>query len=264
MAEDHMKQPVGRLAVLKTAARIVTQEGLAGLTMGRLVQETGVSRATLYRQVGGRDALLNALTATGVDVGDRTGPRARILLAAREVFGRVGFEAATLDEIATAANVGVVTIYRHFGDKDGLVAAFLDDLAPRRAVFEARGSSSADVRADLERLAERVLIGMRDETALVRLLILETLRGSEMLTRIRAKAPTRMPSALAALIAGHQAGGRLRADLDVRTLAQAFAGMVLAFGVVAPILRGEPPADPVQTAKAITELFLTGAWERRR
>jgi hypothetical protein len=40
--------------------------------------------------------------------------------------------------------------------------------------------------------------------------------------------------------------------------------MVFAFGVVAPILRGEPATDPARTAKAITDLFLEGAQVRRR
>jgi AcrR family transcriptional regulator len=249
--------------LLKTAARIVTDEGPGGLTMDRLARATGVSRATLYRQSGGRGALLDALAAAGADVGDRTDARARILLAAREVFGRVGFEAAALDEIARAANVGVVTIYRHFGDKDGLVSAFLDELAPRRAAREARSSVSDDVRRDLERLAERMLTGMRDDAALVRLMILETLRGSPLMSRVRAKSPTRVVAALASLLRDHCAAGRLR-DVDPRMLAQSFGGMVLAFGVVAPILRGEPAADPAQTARAITDLFLSGALPEQR
>jgi AcrR family transcriptional regulator len=229
--------------------------------MERLARSTGLSRATLYRQTGGREAVLDALAAAGTNVGDRTDARARILLAAREVFGRVGFEAASIEEVATAANVGVATVYRHLGDKDGLVAAFLDELAQRKAAREARASVSADVRRDLERLAEQMLTGMRDDAALVRLLILETLRGSPMLRRVRAKSPTRMLEALASLLRNHCAAGRLR-DLDPKLLAQAFGGMVLAFGVVAPILRGEAAADPARTAQVITDLFLAGALAR--
>jgi len=244
--------------VLKAATRIVSDQGPDGLTMARLARATGLSRATLYRQSGGREAVLDALAAAGADVGDRTDTRARILLGAREVFGRVGFEAAAIEDIAMTAKVGVATVYRYFGDKDGLVAAFLDELAPRRAVREARGTLSADVRRDLERLAERMLVGMRDDAALVRLLILETLRGGQLLPRVRAKSPTRMVTAVASILREHCAAGRLR-DVDPRLLAQAFGGMVLAFGVVAPILRGEPASDPAETARALTDLFLVGA-----
>jgi AcrR family transcriptional regulator len=248
--------------VLQAAARIVSAKGPDGLTIARLARATGVSRATLYRQSGGRAAVLDALEAAGADVGDRTDTRARILLGAREVFGRVGFEAAAVEDVATAAKVGVASVYRYFGDKDGLVAAFLEELAPRRAAREAHALISGDVRRDLERLAERMLIGMREDAALVRLLILETLRGGPLLPRVRAKSPTRAITAIASLLREHCAAGRLR-DVDPRVLAQAFGGMVLAFGVVAPILRGEPAADPKETASTITDLFLTGALCRK-
>src|SRR5262245_6248281 len=95
--------------VLDAAARIVADEGPDGLTMEGVARSLGLSRATLYRQSGGRDALLDALAAAGADVGDRTAARTRILRGAREVFARVGFDAASLEEIARVANVGVAT-----------------------------------------------------------------------------------------------------------------------------------------------------------
>jgi AcrR family transcriptional regulator len=249
--------------VLEAAARIVSDHGPSGLTVARLVRATGVSRATLYRHSGGREAVLDALAARGADVGDRTDTRARVLRGAREAFGRMGFEAASIEDVAIAAGVGIASVYRHFGDKDGLVAAFIDELAPRRAAREARTAVSGDVRRDLEFLAERMLAGMRDDAPLVRLLILETLRGGPLLARVRAKSPTRVIVVVASLLREHCAAGRLR-HVDPRLLAQAFGGMVLAFGVVAPILRGEPAADPKETARAITDLFLEGALKRRK
>jgi AcrR family transcriptional regulator len=257
-----MPPPIIPQDILDAAARLVADEGPDGLTMERLAQATGLSRATLYRQSGGREAVIDALAAAGCDVGDRTDPRARILAGAREVFGRAGFDAATVEEVATAADVGVATVYRYFGDKEGLVAAFLDELAPRRAVREARAAATGDLRVDLERLAQRMLVGMRDDAPLVRLLMLETLRGGALLPRVRAASPLRTVTAVASLLRDHVSAGRLR-DVDAHLLAQAFGGMVLAFGVVAPILRGEPAADPAATARAITDLFLHGALARK-
>jgi len=248
--------------VLDAAVRIVSARGPDGLTMDRLARATGISRATLYRQCGGREAVLDALAAAGADVGDRTETRARILLGAREVFGRVGLEAAAIEDIALTAKVGVATVYRYFGDKDGLVAAFLDELAPRRAAREAGTAVSGDVRRDLERLAVQMLTGMRDDGALVRLLILETLRGGPMLSRVRAKSPTRTLTAVTSLLRQHCAAGRLR-DEDPHLLAQAFGGMLLAFAVVAPILHREPASDPAEMARTITDLFLLGALPRK-
>lgn len=46
--------------------------------------------------------------------------RERIIQAAREVFAKSGSE-AQMDDVATAAGVGVGTVYRHFPNKDALI-----------------------------------------------------------------------------------------------------------------------------------------------
>ncbi|MFD4509226.1 TetR/AcrR family transcriptional regulator [Streptomyces sp. NPDC058457] len=62
--------------------------------------------------------------------------RERILLAAREVFGRRGL-AVTLDDVAKHAGVGVGTMYRRFPTKEALVrAVFEQDLAMRQESAE--------------------------------------------------------------------------------------------------------------------------------
>ncbi|MFZ0301972.1 MAG: TetR family transcriptional regulator [Terracidiphilus sp.] len=50
--------------------------------------------------------------------------RARILAAALEVFRERGFEAATMREIATAAQMAVGAAYYYFDSKDALVMAY--------------------------------------------------------------------------------------------------------------------------------------------
>jgi AcrR family transcriptional regulator len=254
-----MKPAVRHPDIIEAGARIVAREGADALTMDRLARETGLSRATLYRMSGGREALLDALARQGADVGDRTETRARILAGAREVFGRAGFDAATIEDIAAAANVGTATVYRHFHDKDGLVAAFIDDIAPRRAALAARPTN--DVRADLERFAEHLLRGARDDGPLVRTILLEALRGDSSVARVRKASPVRTLSAIGAMLRVHMAAGRLRAG-DPTMLAEAFGGMVFAFAILAPNLRGEPVRDPRETARAVTNLFLDGATAR--
>jgi AcrR family transcriptional regulator len=56
-------------------------------------------------------------------------PRARILAAARDLFYRHGIRAVGVDAIAEAANTNKMTLYRHFGSKDELIAAYLRELA---------------------------------------------------------------------------------------------------------------------------------------
>ena len=56
-------------------------------------------------------------------------PRDRILAAARDLFYRHGIRAVGVDAIAEAAATNKMTLYRHFGSKDELIAAYLTELA---------------------------------------------------------------------------------------------------------------------------------------
>lgn len=81
----------------------------------------------------------------GVRRGERSDAianRRRILKAAAEVFARRGL-AAEVREIAEQAGVGIGTLYRHFGGRDGLLEAVVrltqeDMLRRLRAAVEAR------------------------------------------------------------------------------------------------------------------------------
>jgi AcrR family transcriptional regulator len=56
-------------------------------------------------------------------------PRERILAAARDLFYAHGIRAVGVDAIAESAATNKMTLYRHFGSKDELVAAYLNELA---------------------------------------------------------------------------------------------------------------------------------------
>ena len=78
-------------------------------------------------------------------------PRARIIAAALELLAQGGYEAVSTRAVSAAAGVQPPTIYRFFGDKDGLLDAvvaqgFLDYLATKSAV-----EPSDDPVADLRR-----------------------------------------------------------------------------------------------------------------
>lgn len=52
--------------------------------------------------------------------------RARVLDAAMRVAARDGASNLTMDAVATEASVGKGTVFRHFGDRTGLLTALLD------------------------------------------------------------------------------------------------------------------------------------------
>lgn len=53
-----------RRAILETAARLATVEGLDGLSLGRLAQETGMSKSGLYAHFGSKEELQLATIAS--------------------------------------------------------------------------------------------------------------------------------------------------------------------------------------------------------
>ena len=53
--------------------------------------------------------------------------RASLLLAAEDVFGRRGFQAASVDEVAEAAGFTKGAVYTHFESKEDLFLAMLDE-----------------------------------------------------------------------------------------------------------------------------------------
>jgi AcrR family transcriptional regulator len=82
----------------------------------------------------------------------------RILAAARDLLTRSGFMALTTRAIAEAAGVNEVTLFRHFGSKERLLAATIDrmlrDLDLRDLRAPDQGIPLAD---DLQAWAERYL-----------------------------------------------------------------------------------------------------------
>ena len=81
---------------------------------------------------------------------DRPTRRAAILRAAAAAFAERGFAATSMDDVAAAAGITRLIVYRHFESKDALYAAVLPDVRDRLAqegsAFSGGGESGA-VRA---------------------------------------------------------------------------------------------------------------------
>ncbi len=85
--------------------------------------------------------------------------RRQILAGAREVFGELGFERASVDLIAARAGVSKATVYNHFLDKKALfVASVVEECDEMRAGLERCLSGPAgDVEPALLRIGEHIM-----------------------------------------------------------------------------------------------------------
>lgn len=91
--------------------------------------------------------------------GAQIAKRAQVLAGARQVFGELGFERASVDLIAARAGVSKATIYSHFGDKKSLfVAAVVAECEELRSgLAPCLERPAGDVEEGLARLGERIM-----------------------------------------------------------------------------------------------------------
>jgi TetR/AcrR family transcriptional regulator len=86
-----------------------------------------------------------------------TDTRQAIFAAAAEAFAARGFDGTTVDEVAASARVNKAMLYYHFGDKQRLYAAVLDDMfggvARRVESIPPDGAPAAKIAAFIEAIA---------------------------------------------------------------------------------------------------------------
>jgi TetR/AcrR family transcriptional regulator, mexJK operon transcriptional repressor len=138
--------------------------------------------------------------------------RRAILDAAARVFCEQGYARTSVDAIAAAAGVGKQTIYGHFGDKQRLFLAAVQDAragfpdAPADLVVD-----TGDPRADLAAAGERILAVLLSPTvsALHRLTIAELPHHPELQRVWREGAEPSLDNGIAAYLRRCQQAGTL-------------------------------------------------------
>lgn len=107
--------------------------------------------------------------------------RRSILLAAREIFSRVGFAGASLEQVAAAAGTSKTNVIYYFVTKDELYLAVLDDvLALWLAKMEDLNSNADPIEA-LRAYIIRKIDFSRDYPEASRLFCMELLQGGHVI-----------------------------------------------------------------------------------
>lgn len=226
--------------------------------MSEVAARAGVSRATLYRAFPSRRALLEALRSRGVPVEDRPDVERRALDATRRILLRGGFEGLTMESVASEGKLSLATVYRRFGDRAGLLRAFMRKDEARASLVEAL-DRRAESREELERVltafTEASLAALEEQRPLFLLVLSapEEIRGA-----IRGFRDARRGTiaALAAFLAGQMKAGLLLRN-DPRALAALYMGQLLSTALFLPEA-GEALPPRRQLAALLTGLFLRG------
>ncbi len=109
--------------------------------------------------------------------------RADIVAAAKEVFFKEGYAHASMDEITARSGVSKATVYAHYGSKDELLMAVVEDVVHSvRAVMTDLPQKSEDFRGWLTQLGRIASeqITSPEALAIHRLAITESVRFPEI------------------------------------------------------------------------------------
>lgn len=204
---------------------------------------------------------------TGAVLGRSARKRATILSAGRELFLGNGYQGTSVDQIAASAEVSKQTVYKHFGDKQELLLAIVNEaLASTVTPFLdriARLADTDDLEADLTALAGDYLRAMLAEPVvqLRRLVIGEANRVPALAKLYYEQAPSRALSAFAQCMGLlHDRGLLAMPEPDVA--AEHFAFLVVGRCIDQALFCGGPQVlaglDVDRHVRAGVALFLAG------
>lgn len=184
----------------------------------------------------------------------------RILLSARSLFSSQGYENATTSAIARMAGTSESQLIKHFGSKEGLLAAIFDrawqDVGRALSAVLAQCETPFD---RLRALAELMIDALESDKDLRILMLLEGRRirkhGSMV---VLTEGFLRMVGTVDRLLVEMKEAGQLRQDLNTQAVRSALIGAfegLLRDQVLAD--RGNYPADySSQDLRAAFRLFL--------
>lgn len=196
------------------------------------------------------------------DAGRRYSKRTQIVAAAKDLFLRLGYEGASIELIAEAAQVSKQTIYNNFADKEALFRAIAEDLVDEvvAPLLCRETGKDSDMRGVLTSLGESFLGITLDpcSLALHRLVVMEAPRFPELGLAVYAAGASRAVEQLAMFLDEQANSGDLRLN-NATLAAEQFFGLIMGHHQLRALLGVEahvPPARIRGIVQAGVDLFL--------
>lgn len=189
-----------------------------------------------------------------------------LLWAATRMFSRRGKLGTSTREIAAEAGTTERTLFKHFGSKEGLLHAVLDEavlaqLAPA-SLAELKGTIQAyagDFEAWHRALLLSRLEALRAAPELTRLLIIELVGDEAQRARFVGLWKDAVWAPLVELFGQLQRDGMLRNDLRTDALVAQFLRSNMGFLVSRLLMGSSAEAQDEEDVAALASLFLAGA-----
>jgi AcrR family transcriptional regulator len=142
--------------------------------------------------------------------------RQKLLDAAAKIFSRDGFQGATTREIARAAEVNEVTLFRHFRTREELLKATLErGLGAECASLDSQPSWNQDLRAGISAYVRAYYTMLEDKEALSRALIAEARLLPESVREMILEMIKPLKKKLIVRLQAAQDAGLVRKDLNL-------------------------------------------------
>jgi AcrR family transcriptional regulator len=153
---------------------------LASLSTDSIAEGLGMSRSTLYRRIGSRQALDDALKSSGYRTGEKPNATERMLDAAASLIREEGHAALTLEAVAIRAEVALPTVFARFGNRSGLLTSAFERHSPvpliQRHLAPLEPGDREGFRRCIEEVYGEIWDLLTSEHALISALIVEVMR----------------------------------------------------------------------------------------
>ncbi|MGB7417483.1 MAG: TetR/AcrR family transcriptional regulator, partial [Thermosynechococcaceae cyanobacterium] len=158
--------------------------------------------------------------------------RQRLIQSALELFMAEGVSGTTTRLIAEAAGVNEVTLFRQFGNKQGLVLAVLEESAALKTLGESLVQSSASGNAGLRQYASEYLHALERVPKLIQSLVGEADQYPEEHRRALGQGLTEANRYVAQYLQKGMDRGEFQARLPAEKLAGLLNSMLLGYAVI--------------------------------
>lgn len=182
--------------------------------------------------------------------------RQRILEAAAESFQTLGYARTTTQAIADRAGVAEVTIFRHFGDKQRLFQAVVQQIGGGVNFEALEAQLTGDLAVDLRLISEHTLRFFLAQQDAIRMLMFESTHFPEMRAAL-AQNPSDMIELLARYFRKQIDADKIQA-VNPQVTAQAFMSMIFGYALgMHPVRDLLPSTISIEAMTAeFTRIFL--------
>jgi AcrR family transcriptional regulator len=238
-----------------------TGRPVAELSLDRIAVRAGMSRSTIFRRIGSRQALDDAVRQAGIDPGRRPSVRDRAIDAAAGLIVAEGVGALTVEEVARRVGCAVTSVHTQLGGRDGLLDAVFERHAPLPRV-EHLLATEPERFADLTggvRAIYTVIVSLTDsDIGVLEALFAEALArpNGTVMRLLRERILPRITETIGDWLAAQARAGRC-ADLPLPVLLPLFVSPISVHVIARRRLveAGLPVPDPDSVIETMTEAF---------